>query len=184
MELRVCKVPGVFLHKPGHMSLQLLDKIITCVYTVILYSLLYARAKERPIDIEIIIIITNIIHFFFLICSVLQPVSHLLHLMNTIFLSLSLSPRELVLITLRYCNVQYFQEPTLFDMSIAENIQFGDNSRTVTMEEVISAARRANVHNFVTGLPNGYDTRYLFKLKMYRKQSAQLLYAIEKSYCY
>lgn len=50
------------------------------------------------------------------------------------------------------------QEPTLFDMSIAENIQFGDNSRTVTMEEVISAARRANVHNFVTGLPNGYDT--------------------------
>ena len=54
-------------------------------------------------------------------------------------------------------------------MSIAENIQFGDNSRTVTMEEVISAARRANVHNFVTGLPNGYDTRYLFKLNMYRK---------------
>ena len=28
------------------------------------------------------------------------------------------------------------------------------------MEEVISAARSANIHNFVTSLPNGYQTRY------------------------
>ena len=29
------------------------------------------------------------------------------------------------------------QEPVLFDRTIAENIQYGDNSRAVSMEEVI-----------------------------------------------
>ena len=33
------------------------------------------------------------------------------------------------------------QEPTLFNCSIAENIRYGDNSREVTMEEVIEAAK-------------------------------------------
>ena len=28
----------------------------------------------------------------------------------------------------------------------------------VTMEEVISAARRANIHQFIAALPLGYDT--------------------------
>merc|ERR1719402_2204452 len=51
------------------------------------------------------------------------------------------------------------QEPVLFDRTIAENIKYGDNSREVSMEEVIEAARRANIHNFVTSLPGGYDTR-------------------------
>merc|ERR1712062_813869 len=32
------------------------------------------------------------------------------------------------------------QEPVLFDRTIAENIQYGDNSRTVSMEEVVEAA--------------------------------------------
>lgn len=51
------------------------------------------------------------------------------------------------------------QEPVLFDRTIAENIKYGDNSREVGMEEVLEAARRANIHNFVSGLPEGYDTR-------------------------
>merc|ERR1712223_149875 len=51
------------------------------------------------------------------------------------------------------------QEPVLFDRSIAENIQYGDNERTVSMEEVIDAARKANIHNFVAALPEGYDTK-------------------------
>merc|ERR1712083_1107813 len=51
------------------------------------------------------------------------------------------------------------QEPVLFDRSIAENIQYGDNERTVNMEEVIDAARKANIHNFVAALPQGYDTK-------------------------
>lgn len=50
------------------------------------------------------------------------------------------------------------QEPVLFDRSIAENIAYGDNSREVRMDEIISAARKANVHNFIQGLPDGYNT--------------------------
>merc|ERR1711892_173759 len=51
------------------------------------------------------------------------------------------------------------QEPVLFDRTIAENIQYGDNQRVVTMEEVIEAARSANIHSFVSSLPSGYDTK-------------------------
>ncbi|XP_069110560.1 ATP-dependent translocase ABCB1-like [Argopecten irradians] len=50
------------------------------------------------------------------------------------------------------------QEPCLFDSSIAENIAYGDNSRVVPMDEIIAAARQANIHNFIHSLPNGYDT--------------------------
>ena len=45
------------------------------------------------------------------------------------------------------------QEPTLFDRTIAENIAYGDNSRKVTMDEIITAARTANAHNFIVQLP-------------------------------
>jgi len=45
------------------------------------------------------------------------------------------------------------QEPALFDRSIAENIAYGDNSRTIPMDEIISAAKQANIHNFIAGLP-------------------------------
>jgi len=51
------------------------------------------------------------------------------------------------------------QEPVLFDRSIAENIMYGDNSRDVSMEEVLEAARKANIHTFVSALPEGYETR-------------------------
>ena len=34
------------------------------------------------------------------------------------------------------------QEPILFNCSIADNIRYGDNSRDVTMEEVIEAAKK------------------------------------------
>ena len=37
-------------------------------------------------------------------------------------------------------------------------VQYGDNSREVTMEEVIEAAKKSNIHNFVANLPQGYDT--------------------------
>jgi ABC-type multidrug transport system fused ATPase/permease subunit len=49
----------------------------------------------------------------------------------------------------------------LFDRTIAENIMYGDNSREVTMEEVMEAARQANIHSFITSLPGGYETRYV-----------------------
>ena len=45
------------------------------------------------------------------------------------------------------------QEPVLFDRSLAENIKYGDNSREVSMDEVVEAARKANIHNFIAALP-------------------------------
>ena len=45
------------------------------------------------------------------------------------------------------------QEPVLFDASIAENIAYGDNSRKVEMDEIIDAAKKANIHNFISELP-------------------------------
>uniref|UniRef100_A0AAQ5Y738 Bile salt export pump n=1 Tax=Amphiprion ocellaris TaxID=80972 RepID=A0AAQ5Y738_AMPOC len=50
------------------------------------------------------------------------------------------------------------QEPILFDCSIAENIKYGDNSREISMNEVISAAKKAQLHDFVMSLPEKYDT--------------------------
>lgn len=45
------------------------------------------------------------------------------------------------------------QEPILFDMSIAENIAYGDNSRVVSMDEIIQAAKQANIYDFISKLP-------------------------------
>lgn len=45
------------------------------------------------------------------------------------------------------------QEPILFDCTIAENIQYGDNSRVVSQAEIEEAAKNANIHNFILGLP-------------------------------
>ena len=46
------------------------------------------------------------------------------------------------------------QEPILFDLSIAENIQYGDNSRDdISKEEMIEAAKKANIHDFISNLP-------------------------------
>ena len=41
----------------------------------------------------------------------------------------------------------------MFDRTLAENIQYGDNEREVSMDEVVDAARRANIHSFIASLP-------------------------------
>ncbi|RKP26905.1 multidrug resistance protein [Syncephalis pseudoplumigaleata] len=48
------------------------------------------------------------------------------------------------------------QEPVLFDMSIAENIAYGKPD--ATLEEIHQAARDANIYDFVSSLPDGFDT--------------------------
>ncbi|XP_074572995.1 ABC transporter B family member 19-like [Curcuma longa] len=48
------------------------------------------------------------------------------------------------------------QEPVLFAASIMENIAYGRDR--ATEEEVVAAARAANVHGFVSALPEGYRT--------------------------
>ncbi|KAI9224072.1 multidrug resistance protein 3 [Blastocladiella britannica] len=49
------------------------------------------------------------------------------------------------------------QEPQLFDLSIVDNIKYGKPD--ATMAEVEEAAKLANIHNFITSLPEGYETR-------------------------
>ncbi|VDL79383.1 unnamed protein product [Nippostrongylus brasiliensis] len=51
------------------------------------------------------------------------------------------------------------QEPILFDISIRDNIVYGLPSGSVSDEEIHDAARRANIHKFITELPDGYNTR-------------------------
>ena len=46
------------------------------------------------------------------------------------------------------------QEPVLFNLSIRDNIAYGDNSREVTQNEIETAARMANIHELITSLPN------------------------------
>ncbi|KAL3533838.1 hypothetical protein ACH5RR_007359 [Cinchona calisaya] len=49
------------------------------------------------------------------------------------------------------------QEPALFATTIKENILFGKEDASV--EEVINAAKASNAHNFISQLPQGYDTQ-------------------------
>ncbi|CAF4506174.1 unnamed protein product, partial [Rotaria magnacalcarata] len=51
------------------------------------------------------------------------------------------------------------QESILFDLTIAENIAYGLESEDVPMDDVINAAKRANIHHFIEQLPKGYNTR-------------------------
>jgi ATP-binding cassette, subfamily B, bacterial len=48
------------------------------------------------------------------------------------------------------------QEPVLFATSIAENIAYARPE--AAPHEVVAAARAANAHDFITSLPEGYDT--------------------------
>ncbi len=58
--------------------------------------------------------------------------------------------------TLRSQTAFVLQDPFLFEMSVKENIQYG--KLNATDEEIVQAAKEANAHEFITKLPNGYDT--------------------------
>ncbi|KAK2972823.1 hypothetical protein RJ640_028351 [Escallonia rubra] len=48
------------------------------------------------------------------------------------------------------------QEPLLFSCSMRENICYGNDGASET--EIVEASRQANIHEFISNLPNGYDT--------------------------
>ena len=48
------------------------------------------------------------------------------------------------------------QDTFLFAMSLKDNIAYGRNN--ATMEEIINAAKAANIHDFIDSLPKGYDS--------------------------
>jgi ATP-binding cassette, subfamily B (MDR/TAP), member 1 len=50
------------------------------------------------------------------------------------------------------------QEPTLFQGTIRENILLGVEEGSVTSEDLHRACRDAEIHDFISSLPNGYGT--------------------------
>ncbi len=64
--------------------------------------------------------------------------------------------RDVTLASLRDQVGVVLDEPFLFSISIRDNIAYGRPSATA--EEVEAAARAANAHDFITRLPEGYDT--------------------------
>lgn len=61
-------------------------------------------------------------------------------------------PRE----TLRKQIAFVLQDPFLFEATVRENIRYG--RLDATDEEIIEAAQKANAHDFIAKLPDGYDT--------------------------
>lgn len=49
------------------------------------------------------------------------------------------------------------QESILFSGTVRDNIAFGNDS--ATLDEVIAAARAAQAHDFIVGMPSGYDSQ-------------------------
>ncbi len=64
--------------------------------------------------------------------------------------------KSLTLSSLRRQISFVLQEPLLFSGTIADNIRYG--RLEATMDEVVAAAKAANAHDFVTALPQAYDT--------------------------
>jgi ABC-type multidrug transport system fused ATPase/permease subunit len=64
--------------------------------------------------------------------------------------------RDLQIRSLRRQIGMVTQETILFDGTVASNIAYG--SRHATREQIEEAARRSYAHNFIMGLPDGYDT--------------------------
>jgi subfamily B ATP-binding cassette protein MsbA len=64
--------------------------------------------------------------------------------------------RDLTLASLRRQLGMVTQETVLFNDTVARNVSYGEE--TVTREAVVDAARRANAHEFIEALPEGYDT--------------------------
>ncbi|MFN8446182.1 MAG: ABC transporter ATP-binding protein [Caldilineaceae bacterium] len=65
--------------------------------------------------------------------------------------------RDLKLRSLRRQIGIVLQNPFLFSATIAENIAYGRTD--ATMDEIVAAAKAADVHDFVQNFPNGYQTR-------------------------
>lgn len=65
------------------------------------------------------------------------------------------------------------QDPQLFSGTIADNIRFGDPD--ASMDKVIAAAKEANIHDFVTSLPDGYETKVSDEKNVFSAGQKQLM---------
>lgn len=64
--------------------------------------------------------------------------------------------REMTLESLRNSIGIVQQDVYLFGGTVKENIAYGKPD--ASMDEIIQAAKKANIHDFIMGLPDGYDT--------------------------
>ena len=64
--------------------------------------------------------------------------------------------KDVTIYSLRKSIALVSQDPILFDLSIGENIAYG--KKLASIEEIIGAAKSASAHDFISKLPNGYDT--------------------------
>lgn len=64
--------------------------------------------------------------------------------------------RDYKLANLRNQFAVVHQETVLFSTTVAENIRFANPN--ASMEQVFAAAKAASAHDFIIGLPDGYDT--------------------------
>jgi subfamily B ATP-binding cassette protein MsbA len=64
--------------------------------------------------------------------------------------------RDITLRSLRGNIAWVPQEPILFSSSVQENIRYG--RRNANLEQIITAAKHANAHDFILDLPRGYQT--------------------------
>ncbi|EEU18377.1 ABC transporter ATP-binding protein [Lactobacillus crispatus] len=65
--------------------------------------------------------------------------------------------RDIQLTSLRNNVGIVLQDSVLFTGTVADNIRYGKPN--ASMDEVISAAKQANIHDFIGTLPDGYDTQ-------------------------
>jgi ABC-type multidrug transport system, ATPase and permease components len=65
------------------------------------------------------------------------------------------------------------QDPQLFSGTIADNIRFGDPD--ASMDKVVAAAKEANIHDFVTSLPDGYETKVSDEKNVFSAGQKQLM---------
>jgi len=64
--------------------------------------------------------------------------------------------RDVTLESLRRQLSLVLQETYLFSATLKENISYGKTD--ATMDQIIAAAKAANIHDFISSLPKGYDT--------------------------
>ena len=65
------------------------------------------------------------------------------------------------------------QDPFLFSGTVADNIRFG--RLNATKEEIVEAAKLANAHEFISHLPDGYETEVNERGQNYSQGQRQLI---------
>ncbi|WP_150267079.1 ABC transporter ATP-binding protein [Paenibacillus tepidiphilus] len=66
--------------------------------------------------------------------------------------------RETTLASIRKHISMVTQDVVIFPASVADNIAFGSGNPELSRDEIITAAKHANAHDFIMRLPEGYDT--------------------------